>query len=99
MPGGRPEHGETEAQCLVREAQEETGLVVSVAQHLGRWRFEVIPGQHVLISAYSCRLEGSPEVVASAEHGEVRFWDPEDLADGALPEVYRSAIAACRQEH
>lgn len=96
LPGGRPEHGETEAQCLVREVLEESGLPVSVRQHLGRWCFEVVPGQYVLISAYACLLQGSPVAMPSSEHSEVRFWDLEQLPDCALPDVYTRAIVACR---
>lgn len=96
LPGGRIEPGETPESAVVREVLEEAGVAVVVDCHLGDWAFEVLPGRHVLISAYSCRLLDGEPVVSSVEHSEVRFWSPEALRELRLPAVYRQAIAACR---
>ena len=47
LPGGRIEPGETSAECLVREIQEELGLEVEVGRPVDTYLFEVIPGRHV----------------------------------------------------
>ena len=48
-PGGRIELGESPAQCLAREIQEELRLEVEVGRPLGTYLFEVTPGRDVFI--------------------------------------------------
>lgn len=96
LPGGRPDPGEDHRTALVREVQEETGLVVEVCTALGDHLFEVLPGHFVRILAFACRVIGGSDVVLSHEHLETR-WVP--LAElGArirghpLPTGYLGAI-------
>ena len=58
LPGGRIEPGETDAQALVREMREETGLAVEAGPLLGSvWR--AAPGGHVLdIRDYTATITG-----------------------------------------
>ena len=58
LPGGRIEPGETSAECLAREIQEELGLEVEVGRPVDTYLFEVIPGRHVFIATYRCTLAG-----------------------------------------
>ena len=49
LPGGQIELGESPAQCLAREIQEELCLRVEVEQPVDTYLFEVTPGRHVFI--------------------------------------------------
>ena len=58
LPGGRIEPGETDAQALVREMREETGLAVEAGRLLGSVR-RPAPGGHVLdIRDYTATITG-----------------------------------------
>jgi len=95
LPGGRIEIGESPEECLRREIFEELGLRVAVDRLLDTWLFEVIPGKHVFIATYACRLEGEFVPVVSAEHKRVGRFAPGALP-ARLPEGYRRSIAAWR---
>jgi 8-oxo-dGTP pyrophosphatase MutT (NUDIX family) len=45
LPGGRLEAGETIAQCLAREVEEELGIGVEVGPLLDCWIHEGLPGR------------------------------------------------------
>lgn len=93
LPGGRLELGETPAECVAREIDEECGLQVAARRLLDCWVFEVIPGRRVLIVAYGCDLLSQPSRLrVSGEHDAVAFLPLTDLGRIALPEGYRSAI-------
>src|SRR5205823_10938256 len=58
VPGGRVETGETDAQAVIREVAEETGLVVEIVQLLGNVQRQA-PGAAVFdIYDYRCRVTG-----------------------------------------
>jgi mutator protein MutT len=65
LPGGQIEVGETPAECLAREIQEELCLQVEVGQLLDTYPFEVTPGRHVFIVTYGCALIGPFDPTAS----------------------------------
>ncbi|MCP2075934.1 UNVERIFIED_ORG: 8-oxo-dGTP pyrophosphatase MutT (NUDIX family) [Pseudomonas lini] len=91
LPGGRIELGETAAQCLAREIDEELAVAVSVGEPLDSYLFEVIPGKHVFISTYRCQLLGGFVPTVSHEHKEIGLFEPGQLPVN-LPWGYRESI-------
>jgi 8-oxo-dGTP diphosphatase len=80
VPGGRVEPGETEAEAVVREVAEETGLRVVPRSVVGRVR---IPGDGVLftVTDWLCTLAEPDQVpVAGDDADDVRFVDAGALA-------------------
>jgi ADP-ribose pyrophosphatase YjhB (NUDIX family) len=58
IPGGRIEPGETDAEALVREMIEETGLTVEVGRLIGRVRRPGLSGAVVEIRDYAATVTG-----------------------------------------
>jgi 8-oxo-dGTP diphosphatase len=58
VPGGRVEAGETDAQAVIREVAEETGLVVEIVQLLGQVQRHAPDGGIFDIYDYGCRPAG-----------------------------------------
>ena len=87
LPGGHVDYGETVAQCVVREAYEETGVQVEVERLSGVYSkpYEAREGltrpSHYVILAFVCRPVGG-EIRLSQESVDVRYFAPE-----ALPET------------
>ena len=80
VPGGRVEPGETEAEAVVREVAEETGLRVAPRSVVGRVR---IPGDGVVftVTDWLCTLAEPDQVpVAGDDADDVRFVDAAALA-------------------
>lgn len=93
LPGGRIEIGETPAQCLEREVNEELSLTVSAEELIDSYLFEVVPNKHVFIVTYACSLTGQFNPSFSHEHKSVGLFNPDALPSN-LPIGYRSSIAA-----
>ena len=92
LPGGRRDAGENDIETLRREFAEELSLEVAVAEPIDSYLFEVIPGRHVFIVTYGCKLTGefSPEL--SDEHTEHCLWPIDRLSELNLPPGYRCSI-------
>jgi 8-oxo-dGTP diphosphatase len=78
LPGGRIEPGETDAEALVREMREETGLVVEPGRLVGSVRR---PGQHsdvFDIRDYAATVTGGT-LRAGDDAAEVRWVAPSEL--------------------
>ena len=58
IPGGRIEPGETDAEALVREMSEETGLVVEVGRLIGSVRRPGLDGAVIDIRDYAATVTG-----------------------------------------
>ena len=93
LPGGRIEIGETPAECVEREVNEELSLSVSAQALLDTYLFEVIPEKHVFIATYACILTSEFVPQISEEHKRMGLFLPDALPQN-LPEGYRSSIAA-----
>lgn len=92
LPGGRLDPGESETEALIREIDEELGVVASVGPRLADEPFEVIPGRIVRIVSYGCEIGGADGLRISAEHRGLIWAAADTLGDLPIPAVYRRAI-------
>jgi 8-oxo-dGTP diphosphatase len=81
FPSGFVDAGEDVRAAAVREALEETGILVELRRLLGVYQEE---GSRVVYIAYAARA-GPGEPVADAESMEVRFFAQEALPELAFP--------------
>jgi ADP-ribose pyrophosphatase YjhB (NUDIX family)/ubiquinone/menaquinone biosynthesis C-methylase UbiE len=101
LPGGHVDYGETIAQCVVREAYEETGVHVEVERLSGVYSkpYEAREGltrpSHYVILAFVCRPVGG-EMRLSQESTDVRYFSPDRLPEG-LWSWHRERIADALQ--
>jgi 8-oxo-dGTP diphosphatase len=90
IPGGLLEVGELVREAAVREAQEETGLIVEAGELLGvydrvlRDADKRVQYHYVLID-FLCRRVGG-DLAAASDAAEVRWFTREDLPDLKLAE-------------
>jgi 8-oxo-dGTP pyrophosphatase MutT (NUDIX family) len=92
LPGGRVDPGEDHAQALVREFAEELSVAIEVGEFVDEYLFEVIPGRHVQIVTYGCRLAGEFAPRLSDEHTAHGLWPVGELAELNLPAGYRRSV-------
>jgi 8-oxo-dGTP pyrophosphatase MutT (NUDIX family) len=92
LPGGRIDLGESHAQALSREFNEELAVNVSVSELIDSYLFEVIPGHNVQIVTYGCTLAGPFDPTLSDEHTEYCLWPVHRLSQINLPEGYRRSV-------
>ena len=82
QPGGKPEPGESPAQTLARELDEELGLTVAESdmRPLGRFVSAAAnePGHRVIADAFAFAIDGR-EVSVNAELAELRWITPADI--------------------
>ena len=86
LPGGHMDYGETVAQCVIREAYEETGIEVEVERLSGVYSrpYEAREGltrpSHYVILAFVCRPAGG-NIRLSQESIDVRYFAPDELPE------------------
>jgi 8-oxo-dGTP diphosphatase len=76
--GGKTEPGETLAQALIRECQEELNITVAVGDLFTQVVHEY-PDIHIRLSLFHCTIaEGTPQLL---EHADLRWIHPSQIPD------------------
>lgn len=81
LPGGTHEEGETTTQTVIREVEEETGVIVSDVQEVYAGLDYSTHGTHK--SLFMAKLEKRPEIVMSWEHSAYEWISKEAFLDVA----------------
>jgi len=76
FPGGKVEHGEGEVEALIRECDEELGVLVAVGDRVGG-DVRLAHGRAIL-KVYAARLVGHEEP-QPLEHSELRWLGADEL--------------------
>ena len=96
LPGGAIESGETPEEAAVREANEETGVVVAVDHSIGEYRLD----DGFTAFAFRCMLlEGTASVPPTGEIAEVGWYPTDDLPtprSNVLHHAVPDAVAGVR---
>src|SRR5438876_4278929 len=71
LPGGKLELGEPPEVCVVREIEEELGLIAQTGPLLDAWIYHIFEGVDVLILTYGCSTPPFSEIMHSPEHKAV----------------------------
>jgi len=91
IPGGRIEPGETDAEALVREMFEETGLAVEVGRLIGRVQRRGPNGTVIDIADYAATVTGGT-LRPGDDAADARWVDLADLASLEITEGLIQAL-------
>jgi 8-oxo-dGTP diphosphatase len=91
IPGGRIEPGETDAEALVREMSEETGLAVEVGRLIGRVQRPGPNGTVIDISDYAATVSGGT-LRPGDDAADARWVETADLDSLAITEGLIEAL-------
>jgi 8-oxo-dGTP pyrophosphatase MutT (NUDIX family) len=102
LPGGRVEGSESPEECLAREFEEETGLLICVSSSIGSGVLTILPphvrsAQDVWVSIYGCHVQPSagpaPQIRISNEHQDSAWIRVHELPGMAnVPDIYKASI-------
>lgn len=98
VPGGRVEAGETLAEAVEREVEEETGLAVRCRDFIG-WVERISTDHHFVILDFDAELASDPEAHRAGDDASAVAWveldrlGEHDLVDGLLAFLRDHGIA------
>jgi 8-oxo-dGTP diphosphatase len=78
VPGGRVEPGETDEEAVIREVQEETGLVVSSGSLVGSVERPGLAGSILVIRDYRCTVTGGA-LTAGDDAAAAAWYSPAEV--------------------
>jgi 8-oxo-dGTP diphosphatase len=93
LPGGRIEPGETDAEALVREMREETGLVIEAGPLIGTVRRPVQDGGILDIRDYAATVTGGT-LRAGDDAADARWVAPGELETLPITEGLLEALTS-----
>jgi 8-oxo-dGTP diphosphatase len=90
FPGGKIEAGETPEIAAIREAREETGLEIEIAdaREAIEWEYQT---RRVSLHPFDCKITGG-------DISKCRFIAPQDLNAGDFPAANRELILTLQQQ-
>lgn len=94
LPGGKLEPGEEPESCVVREIEEELGVVATTAELLDNWVYTIRDGVIVYIVTFGCPVLSGARVTHSPEHKAVGLFALDEVPGLIMPEGYKRSIAA-----
>jgi mutator protein MutT len=91
FPGGKIEAGETVADCIIREINEELGIEITVGAHLISID-HTYPTFHITLIVHNCQhIGGTPQPI---ESDEIRWVEVSELNQYEFPEANIAIINA-----
>jgi 8-oxo-dGTP diphosphatase len=91
FPGGKIEAGETVADCIIREINEELAIEITVGEHLISIE-HTYPTFHITLIVHNCEyIGGTPQPI---ESDEIRWVEVSDLRQYEFPAANVSIINA-----
>jgi 8-oxo-dGTP diphosphatase len=94
FPGGKIESGETVADCIVREINEELGIEITVGEHLISIE-HTYPTFHITLIVHNCQyIGGTPQPI---ESDEIRWVEVSELHQYEFPEANVAIINAIQK--
>ncbi len=91
FPGGKVEAGETVAECIVREIQEELAIDITVGEHLLTIEHTYPTFQITLIVHHCQYISGTPQPI---ESDEICWVEVDDLNNYQFPDANLAIIRA-----
>jgi len=80
FPGGKIEDYEDPEVALIREIEEELGIVVSIKKALNPSEYSYSPGKVVRLIPFICEVENAEQVVAK-EHSQIRWLSKDKMSE------------------
>lgn len=97
LPGGGIEYAETMEESLVREVQEECGLIINVFQPIAVNMFYIDDKQYFEITFFCKVKDNSFEIKISPEHSEYKWVKVEDIEFIGVNDYMLKTLKDCQK--